>query len=136
MVINLDFDGSLVTHDYPAIGKDIGSVRVLRRLIVEGHQFILFTMRSDSPEFDGLTQAVNWFKENGLPLFGVQTNPSQSKWTSSPKSYAPLMIDDSALGCPMKRDPQLSDRPFVDWDLAEKLLEERGVLTEKSKKND
>ena len=136
MVINLDFDGTVWTHEYPAIGEDIGSVRVLRRLIVEGHQFILFTMRSDGSDFAGLTEAVNWFKENGIPLYGIQTNPSQSKWTSSPKSYAPLMIDDSALGCPLKRDPQLSDRPFVDWELAEKLLEERGVLTAKSRRND
>ncbi len=136
MVVNIDFDGTVVTHDYPAIGKDIGSVKVLKRLIVEGHQLILFTMRSDSPDFAGLTEAVNWFKEKGLPLFGVQTNPSQSKWTTSPKSYAPLMIDDSALGCPMKRDLQLSDRPFVDWEIAEKLLEERGILTAKSKRND
>ena len=93
-------------------------------------------MRSDGSDFAGLTEAVNWFKENGIPLYGIQTNPSQSKWTSSPKSYAPLMIDDSALGCPLKRDPQLSDRPFVDWELAEKLLEERGVLTAKSRRND
>jgi len=29
MIIAIDFDGTCVTHDYPAIGKDIGAIRVL-----------------------------------------------------------------------------------------------------------
>lgn len=30
IVINIDFDGTVVTHDYPRIGADIGSVIVLK----------------------------------------------------------------------------------------------------------
>ena len=33
MIINLDFDGSVVTHAYPLVGKDIGAVPVLKKLI-------------------------------------------------------------------------------------------------------
>ena len=36
MVINLDFDGTVVTHDYPQIGKDIGSQPVLKKLVAKG----------------------------------------------------------------------------------------------------
>jgi hypothetical protein len=35
-----------MTHDYPKIGKDIGAVLVLKELIDNKHQLILFTMRS------------------------------------------------------------------------------------------
>jgi hypothetical protein len=33
MVICLDFDGSCVTHEYPIIGKDIGAIPVLKKLL-------------------------------------------------------------------------------------------------------
>jgi len=46
MYIVVDFDGTVVTHDFPRIGKDIGSIPVLKRLAAEGHKLIVFTMRS------------------------------------------------------------------------------------------
>ena len=135
--INIDFDGTCVSHDYPNVGHDIGAIPVLKKLTDKGHRLILFTMRSDGSAFKkndgtidnhGLTDAVNWFKDNEIPLYGIQTNPTQSRWTTSPKSYAPLMIDDSALGCPLKLDLSISPRPFVDWVIIEKMLTEIGVL--------
>ena len=124
MIINIDFDGSVVTHDYPNVGKDIGAIPVLKRLIAEGHKLILFTMR-DKKEFD---DAVFWFLENEIPLYGLQTNPMQRSWTTSPKSYAQLMIDDSALGCPLIDNPEVSNRPYINWVEVEKLLEDRKIL--------
>ena len=47
MTINIDFDGTVVTHDFPNVGKDIGAVPILRKLVNQGHQLILFTMRAD-----------------------------------------------------------------------------------------
>jgi hypothetical protein len=75
-----------------------------------------------------LTDAVNWFKERDIPLYGIQTNPKQNTWTKSPKAYAQLYIDDAALGCPLKYDPQISRVPFVDWEVVEEMLIERGIL--------
>lgn len=141
MTFNIDFDGTVVTHDFPHVGKDIGAVPVLRKLTDAGHQLILFTMRSDRSEKketgdptimnvtgNFLTDAVNWFKENDIPLYGIQSNPTQKNWTTSPKSYAEIMIDDSALGCPLKVDPELSARPFVDWDRVEQFLIAEHIL--------
>lgn len=54
MVIILDFDGTCVTHDYPNVGHDIGAAPVLRKLVAEGHQLVLFTMRSDMGVEKGL----------------------------------------------------------------------------------
>ena len=113
--INIDFDGTCVSHEFPEIGRDIGAVPVLRELVEAGHKLILFTMRSDGPKGDFLSQAVAWFEANEIPLYGINTNPTQDAWTSSPKSYADYLIDDSSLGCPLRLDSKVSRRPFVDW---------------------
>jgi len=136
MDINVDFDGTCVTHNFPYVGTDIGSIPVLKKLIAKGHKLILFTMRSNFPfkkengdiDINGLNDAVSWFKKNDIPLYGIQSNPTQTRWTSSVKSYAHLMIDDSALGCPLILDTKVSNRPFVNWVKIEEMLIERGIL--------
>lgn len=58
---------------------------------------------------------MKWFRDNGIPLYGVNENPTQHLWTKSPKPYCNVYIDDAALGCPLTYDSALSKRPFVDW---------------------
>ena len=140
MDIVIDFDGTVVTHEFPKIGRDIGAVPVLKRLIENGHNLILFTMRSDveNPQSDDgtiipeggnyLTEAVEWFKKNGIELYGVQKNPTQESWTHSPKAYGQLIIDDAALGCPMIYPTNLRERPYVDWEEVEKYLKGRYII--------
>jgi hypothetical protein len=114
MIIAIDFDGTCVTHEYPEVGRDIGAAEVIREFVKRGDQIILFTMRSG----EHLMHAVDWFERNGIPLFGVNCNPQQASWTTSPKPYAHVYIDDAALGVPLMR-PQ-SGRPYVKWnDVAE-----------------
>lgn len=128
--ILIDFDGTCVSHDYPEIGKDIGSVPVLKELVSKGHRLILYTMRSDNliQSNTTLTEAVKWFKSNGIPLYGVNVNPRQSSWTTSPKAYGQLCIDDINLGIPLKSDFSISNRPFVDWQSVRQLLTDRGLI--------
>jgi len=137
MIIGIDFDGTCVTHEYPFVGKDIGAVPVLKDLVKAGHQLILYTMRSEMPgispvthklENGGLQDAINWFKENGIDLFAVQTNPTQHEWTSSPKCYFHLCIDDNTLGAPLTINREVCSRPFIDWIRARKMLEDNGYL--------
>ena len=124
MYIAIDFDGTCVTHDYPRIGKDINAVNVLKKLVANGHKLILNTMRSGKE----LKEAINWFKKNDIELYGANENPTQKKWTNSPKVYANLYIDDAALGCPLKMDLSISDRTFVDWEAVSCLLKDNGIL--------
>ena len=110
LVIAVDFDGTCVTHEYPKVGRFIGAESVLHDLVADGHKLILWTMRSGQY----LDDAVLWFAERQIPLFGVNENPTQKDWTQSPKAYAQLYIDDAALGVPLC--PGLfGERPFVDW---------------------
>ena len=124
MIIGIDFDGTCVTHDYPRIGKEIGAIEVLKRLVEAGHKLILNTMRSGKE----LQDAVNWFNENGIELYGANENPTQKRWTQSPKVYAHLYIDDAALGCPLRMNSDLSERPFVDWEVVSFLLEDNAII--------
>jgi len=41
-----------------------------------------------------------------------QRNPTQDRWTDSPKCYANIFIDDAALGCPLI---ETDGRSVVDW---------------------
>lgn len=139
MIIAIDFDGTCVVHEYPYVGDDVpGAVDVLKELVAAGHQLVLFTMRHDK----GLEDAVGWFKQNDIPLWGINTNPEQRSWTGSPKAYAHIYIDDAALGCPLTNftEEQLfgriarwdkigsQGRDFVDWVKVRQLLFEKGAL--------
>lgn len=117
MTIAIDFDGTCVTHEYPNVGRDIGAQPVLQRLVEDGCDLILWTMRDG----DALLAAVEWFDSTGVPLYGIQRNPTQRQWTTSPKAYAHIYIDDAALGCPLLPGGP-GECPYVDWAAVEKLL--------------
>jgi len=122
-LIAIDFDGTCVTHEFPAVGKDIGAQQVLLELVEAGASLMLWTMRSDGRE-DGttpLSDAVQWFESNGIPLVAVNENPMQSTWTSSPKLYAHMYIDDAALGAPLVY-PEDGSRPYIDWQAVRQIL--------------
>lgn len=124
MIIAIDFDGTCVTHEYPNVGKDINAIPVLKNIVNKGHKIILYTMRHGKE----LQDAVEWFANNSIPLYGINENPTQKNWTKSPKIYAHLYIDDTALGCPLIFNEEYSDRPYVDWEAVQKLLEEKIIL--------
>ena len=102
MYICVDFDGTIVDHRYPDIGPNVpDAIWWMKRWQELGAKIILFTMRSDSDsEGPVLTQAVDHIKKHGVELHGVNRNPDQDSWTSSPKAYGKIYVDDAAFGCP------------------------------------
>jgi hypothetical protein len=116
MIIGVDFDGTCVESMYPDIGVTVPyAVSSLLRLVSQGHKLILYTMRSNMGDQKELTDATNWFKMNGIELWGVQANPDQHAWTESPKPYANIYIDDKAVGCPLRPGIANPDMHMVDW---------------------
>ncbi len=129
MDIAIDFDGTIVTHVYPRVGLDIGAFPIMKKLQEKGHRLILLTMRSH----DELQMAIDFCKENGVEFFGHNGNPEQDDaetgWAKdSRKVYSHLLIDDTALGVPLKFDGTKSNRNFVDWEAVEDWLKIEGVL--------
>lgn len=111
-------------HEYPKIGEDVPyAVEVLRKLNENQVKIILWTIRSGEP----LQEAANWFAEREIAIWAVNKNPNQRFWSKSPKAYAPVYIDDAALGCPLKLSSD-GNRPYADWVEIEKLLEKIDYL--------
>lgn len=118
MIIAVDFDGTIVEHEFPEIGEAVpGAFRWMKDFQASGAKLILWTMRSDGEADDlFLSHAVEFCRTNGIEFWGVNRNPEQDDWTTSPKAYAHLYIDDAAHGCPLRVNPRVGGRPFVDWD--------------------
>lgn len=123
-IIAIDFDGTIVTHAYPHLGRPVPSaIRIMKRLQEQGVQLILWTMRSGQQ----LDEAVRYCEEQGITFWGINQNPAQAEWTDSPKAYAPIYIDDAALGCPTLWD-EATQRNMVNWREVEAVLTRKGVL--------
>jgi hypothetical protein len=128
IAIAIDFDGTIVKHEYPEVGRAVpGALEWIRKFKEAGAKVILFTMRSDMEERSYLQEAVDYIEEGGITLDGVNVNPDQKSWTKSPKAYAQVYIDDAAFGCPLKIDVINGyhvGRPYVNWDkVGPKVLE-------------
>ncbi len=100
MIIAVDFDGTIVEHRYPSIGKEKPfASEALRQLAADGHQLILWTVRTG----DLLQEALDWCEARGVRFYAVNSNyPPGSlfadKRDESPKIQADIYIDDRNLG--------------------------------------
>jgi len=110
-IVGVDFDGTLVEHEYPRIGREVdGAFQWLHKLQDANVKLMLWTMRDNQT----LTEAVMYCATRGITFWGVNTNPEQAGWTSSTKQFAHLYIDDAAAGCPLTTREGV-ERPFADW---------------------
>lgn len=99
MVIAVDFDGTIVEHRYPHIGKELPfAIETLRRLTGDGHRIILWTVR----EGRYLDEAVEFCRNRGLEFYAVNRDyPEEEQGNNkcfSRKIKADLWIDDRNLG--------------------------------------
>lgn|SRR5574344_476741 len=98
MKIAVDFDGTIVTHEYPKIGRDIPfAIETLKMLQKEQHQLILWTVR----EGDLLQEAVDYCKNHGLEFYAVNASyPGETTESAhySRKIKADMYIDDTSVG--------------------------------------
>lgn len=95
MIIAVDFDGTIVEHQYPAIGREKPfAIETLKKLAEEHHRLILWTVR----EGKLLQEAVEFCKERGLEFYAVNRNYPEEKEAKERKLKAELWIDDRNLG--------------------------------------
>ena len=99
MIIAVDFDGTIVTHEYPKIGKEIPfAVQTLKMLANEGHQLILWSVR----EGQLLEEALDWCRKRGLEFYAANKDfPEEDRSKNnhfSRKLKADLWIDDRNVG--------------------------------------
>jgi len=96
MTIAIDFDGTIVEHRYPSIGRPKPfAFEALKAFQAEGHQLILWTTR----EGKRLEEAVEFCKENGIEFYAVNSEYPNDAWSGlSRKIPADVYIDDKNLG--------------------------------------
>jgi len=97
MIIAIDFDGTIVEHKYPALGKEIPfATETLKMLQKKGHRLILWTYRAGRE----LDEAVEFCKSRGLDFYAINKNYPEEVYDASisRKIHANLYIDDRNLG--------------------------------------
>ncbi len=97
MVIAVDFDGTIVEHEYPKLGKEIPfAIETLKRIQEDGqHRLVLWTVR----EGDLLEEAIKFCEKRGLKFYAANKNYPEEEPSSAPqKIMADLFIDDRNLG--------------------------------------
>ena len=97
MRIAIDFDGTIVEHMFPGIGRELlFAFDTLKELQKQKHQLILWTYRSGKE----LDEAVEFCRKNGVEFYAVNKNYPEEQWdgSSSRKIQADVYIDDLNLG--------------------------------------
>ncbi len=97
LVIAIDFDGTIVEHRFPFIGKIRPfAFETMEALQVKGHRLILWTHRSGKK----LEEAVHFCRLHGIEFYAVNKNFPEEVWNEndSRKILADIYIDDRNLG--------------------------------------
>lgn len=99
MIIAVDFDGTIVEHRYPEIGKEIPfAIETLKKLTEERHRLILWSVR----EGELLDEAIEWCRKRGLEFYAVNKDfPEEDVERNrhySRKLKADIFIDDRNIG--------------------------------------
>ena len=119
MTIAVDFDGTIVSHEYPKIGQEIPfATQTLKMLINDGHKLILWTVR----EGKLLDEAIQWCHEHGIDFYAVNKDyPEEEKENNnhfSRKLKVDMWIDDRNVG------------GLPDWGTIYRLISEGKTLQE------
>ena len=116
MTIAVDFDGTIVEHRYPEIGKERPfAVETLKRLINDRHRLILWSVR----EGKLLDDAVEWCRARGLEFYAVNKDfPEETTEHTqySRKLKADLFIDDRNVG------------GIADWGVIYRMISENKTM--------
>ena len=133
MTIYLDFDGTVVEHQYPALGaENPHAFRVIRTLQYKGHSIILNTYRADLND-GSLEEALAFLNDSahGLDTISRSTakkiHPGPFDLTESLR-FDKLYIDDIAEGIPLIPNRMVANGFMVNWPTVEIELMKVGIL--------
>jgi len=95
--IAVDFDGTIVEHEFPEIGKEkLFAFLTLKELNKRGARLILWTFRTGKE----LDEAVEFCRKNGVEFYAVNKNYPEEIMNEavSRKIDADIFIDDKNVG--------------------------------------
>lgn len=140
MTIYLDFDGTVVEHDYPRIGKPVPmALEVIRKLSLHNYWIILNTYRVDLvnkyllPDREAaskeLDECLTYFVNNGIVIDAI-VRPEKRKpyaWNiENALEKKIIYIDDVAPRIPLISSTSVN-RPMVDWKTLDEQFKQYGI---------
>jgi hypothetical protein len=133
LTIYLDFDGTVVEHQYPALGaENPHAFRVIRALQDKGHTIILNTYRADLND-GSLEEALAFLSD---PVHGLDSISRSSVKKIHPGPFDlreslrfdKLYIDDIAEGIPLIPNRMIANGFMVNWPAVEIELMRASIL--------
>lgn len=116
MNIAIDFDGTIVEHRYPQIGRTmLFAFETIKELQKRKHNLILWTYRNGKE----LDEAVEFCRINGVEFYAVNRNYPEEQFdpaTTSRKIIADIYIDDRNVG------------GFPGWSKIWEILSQEGII--------
>lgn len=94
-IVAIDFDGTIVKHEYPAVGPLLPGAAETLRWLHAWADIVIWTCRY-VPE--DLAQARTFLEENGIPFDAINENRTGLGFQPTPKIYFDVGIDDRNLG--------------------------------------
>jgi hypothetical protein len=133
MTIYLDFDGTVVEHQYPKMGREnFGCMEVIKKLQDAGHEIIINTYRADmgAEELQKAYDYVNWHPKVDLE-YGTKISPKKippPEWDLERQIIEEaIFIDDHASGIPLKPTVMVENGRMVDWGALDIQFKEHGL---------
>jgi len=92
MTIAIDFDGTIVGHNYPNIGElKPNAKETINKWYESGHKIIIWSCRDNKEK----KEAIDFLKEHGIKFHTFNENVKVSDdFNPYPKIFAHLYIDD------------------------------------------
>jgi len=133
LTIYLDFDGTVVEHQYPALGaENPHAIRVIRALQDKGYTIILNTYRADLND-GSLEEALAFLSDPAHGLDSIsrssakKIHPGPFDLTESLR-FDKLYIDDIAEGIPLIPNRMIANGFMVNWPAVEIELMRASIL--------
>jgi hypothetical protein len=143
MIIYLDFDGTVVEHAYPKIGRaNFGCIEVIKKLQDAGHNIILNTYRADIGEL-AVKEALHLLNE--MPYALLKDRSKIAEFEINPITHVlksklhpidwdwhlhretdTIFIDDITPNIPLKPAIMVQGN-MVDWDAIDREFVENGM---------
>lgn len=97
LIICLDFDGTIVTHDFPKIGKlKPYAKEIINKLFQEGFFIIIWTCRYLPQELKSMKEFLD---STGIKYDTINENHPDISFQPVPKVFAHWYVDDRDLYC-------------------------------------
>lgn len=132
MKIYLDFDGTVVEHEYPKMGREnVGCMAVIKKLQDAGHEIILNTYRADCAN-GTLERALSFLRYSEVEIRTITVVPNKIhpwiwNWDDI-LAHQIMFIDDQAPNIPLK-DAVMTSGKMVDWKELDQQFQERGLYS-------